>query len=72
MNYSMPDLQYFNLFEQRNVIDNICYPMEIMGMDKRQALLRAYNLLEMVGLSDKASWYPVKLSGGQKQRVARE
>lgn len=62
--------QHFNLLMQRNVLDNICFPMEIVGMKKADARKRAKELLEIVGLSDKAKSYPAQLSGGQKQRVA--
>lgn len=62
--------QGFNLLAQRNVIKNICYPLEIAGVKKKDALKRAADLLELVGLSDKAKAYPSQLSGGQKQRVA--
>lgn len=62
--------QGFNLLAQRNVIKNICYPLEIAGVKKDAALKRAADLLELVGLSDKAKAYPSQLSGGQKQRVA--
>ena len=62
--------QGFNLLAQRNVIKNICYPLEIAGVKKADALKRAEDLLELVGLTDKAKAYPSQLSGGQKQRVA--
>lgn len=62
--------QHFNLLMQRNVIDNICFPMEITGVNKKDARKRAKELLEIVDLSDKEKAYPVQLSGGQKQRVA--
>ena len=62
--------QGFNLLAQRNVIKNICYPLEIAGVKKADAVKRAESLLELVGLSDKAKAYPSQLSGGQKQRVA--
>lgn len=62
--------QGFNLLSQRNVIKNICYPLEIAGVKKADAIKRAQELLELVGLSDKAKAYPSQLSGGQKQRVA--
>ena len=62
--------QGFNLLAQRNVIKNICYPLEIAGVKKEQAVKRAEELLELVGLSDKGKAYPSQLSGGQKQRVA--
>ncbi len=62
--------QSFNLLEQRNVLDNICFPMELAGVSRAQAKSRALELLETVGLPDKADAYPSQLSGGQKQRIA--
>ena len=62
--------QSFNLLEQRNVLDNICFPMELAGINRSQAKARAKELLETVGLPDKAEVYPSQLSGGQKQRIA--
>lgn len=62
--------QQFNLLSQRNVLQNVCYPLEISGVKKREAVERARELLRMVGLEDKENSYPVQLSGGQKQRVA--
>ncbi|MBP3420894.1 MAG: ATP-binding cassette domain-containing protein [Lachnospiraceae bacterium] len=62
--------QHFNLLMQRNVVDNICFPLEIAGVKRSEAKNRALELLEMVGLSEKAEAYPSQLSGGQKQRVA--
>lgn len=62
--------QHFNLLMQRNVLDNVCFPMEIVGVKKADARKRAMELLEIVGLSEKAKSYPAQLSGGQKQRVA--
>ena len=62
--------QGFNLLAQRSVIKNVCYPMEIAGVDKKQARKRAQELLEIVGLGDRGEAYPSQLSGGQKQRVA--
>ena len=62
--------QHFNLLMQRNVMDNICFPLEIAGVSKKKARQRAMELLETVGLSEKAKAYPSQLSGGQKQRVA--
>lgn len=62
--------QQFNLLMQRNVEDNICFPLEIAGVKPEQRKKRAQELLEIVGLSDKAKSYPSQLSGGQKQRVA--
>lgn len=62
--------QHFNLLMQRNVLDNVCFPMEIVGVKRTDARKRAMELLEIVGLSEKAKSYPAQLSGGQKQRVA--
>ena len=62
--------QHFNLLMQKNVTDNICFPLRITGMPKAKAHERAKELLEIVGLTDKAKAYPIQLSGGQKQRVA--
>ena len=62
--------QGFNLLEQRTVLKNICFPLEIAKTPKEQAVKRARELLELVGLADKESSYPSQLSGGQKQRVA--
>lgn len=62
--------QHFNLLMQRNVLDNICFPMEIAGVKRADARKRAMELLEIVGMTDKARAYPAQLSGGQKQRVA--
>ena len=59
--------QHFNLLMQRNVLDNICFPMEIVGVKKADARKRAKELLEVVGLSEKAKSYPAQISGGQKQ-----
>lgn len=62
--------QHFNLLMQKSVLENICYPLYIQGKKKQEARKRALELLEIVGLSDKAKSYPAQLSGGQKQRVA--
>ena len=62
--------QGFNLLEQRNVLKNVLFPLEIAKTPKNEALKRARELLALVGLSDKESSYPSQLSGGQKQRVA--
>lgn len=62
--------QSFNLLEQRTVLRNICFPLEIAGVKRDKAQARAEELLELVGLSDRAKAYPSQLSGGQKQRVA--
>ena len=62
--------QSFNLLDQRTNLDNICFPLELAGTPKKEARKRAMELLETVGLPDKANAYPVQLSGGQKQRIA--
>ena len=62
--------QQFNLLMQRSCLKNICFPMELAGIKKDEAEKRARELLEMVGLPDKANAYPAQLSGGQKQRIA--
>ncbi len=63
--------QHFNLFANLNVINNIMLaPVELKKMTKEQARARGMELLDMVGLAEKAEVFPSKLSGGQKQRVA--
>lgn len=63
--------QHFNLFPHKSVLDNIIYaPIQVLKQDSRKATQKAYDLLEQVGLKDKAQAYPNNLSGGQKQRVA--
>lgn len=62
--------QSFNLLEQRSVLRNVCFPLEISGTPKAEAKKRAEELLKVVGLADKAASFPSQLSGGQKQRVA--
>ena len=62
--------QSFNLLEQRTNLDNICFPLELSGVSCKEARKRAMELLETVGLPDKAGAYPSQLSGGQKQRIA--
>ena len=62
--------QQFNLLMQRSCLKNICFPMELADVKKEEAEKRAKELLEMVGLPDKANAYPAQLSGGQKQRIA--
>ena len=62
--------QSFNLLAQRTCLKNICFPLELIGVKKAAAEARARELLELVGLPDKADAYPSQLSGGQKQRIA--
>lgn len=63
--------QHFNLFPHKTVLENIIEaPVMVKGIDKNKAISKAKQLLEKVGLEDKADVYPNKLSGGQKQRVA--
>ncbi|MDI9480462.1 MAG: methionine ABC transporter ATP-binding protein [Syntrophomonadaceae bacterium] len=61
--------QHFNLLSSRTVFDNILFPLEIAGVPSAQAKSRVNELLDLVGLTDKAGVYPGQLSGGQKQRV---
>ena len=62
--------QSFNLLMQRTCLQNVCFPMELSGLPRQQQRKRAMELLDLVGLRDKADAYPAQLSGGQKQRVA--
>ena len=62
--------QHFNLLMQRTALDNVCFPMEIAGIKKAEARKKALEYLKIVGLEEKALYYPSQLSGGQKQRVA--
>lgn len=62
--------QGFNLLMQRTCLKNICFPLELAGIPKAKALARAKELLEIVGLPNKANAYPAQLSGGQQQRIA--
>lgn len=61
--------QQFNLLRSRTVYKNIAYPLRLAGVGERDALDRVEELLDFVGLGEKALSYPSKLSGGQKQRV---
>ena len=62
--------QHFNLLMQKSVIDNVCFPLYIQGKKKKEARAKALELLEIVGLQDRAKAYPAQLSGGQKQRLS--
>ena len=62
--------QGFNLLMQRTCLRNVCFPLELAGVPRREAEKRARELLETVGLPDKANAYPAQLSGGQQQRIA--
>ncbi len=62
--------QQFNLLEQRNVLRNVCFPLELIGVRRVEAEAKARQLLTLVGLADREKAYPSQLSGGQKQRVA--
>lgn len=62
--------QNFNLLEQKTVLQNVLFPLEINKVDKIQAKEKALELLRLVGLENKVNNYPSQLSGGEKQRVA--
>ncbi len=62
--------QSFNLLMQRTALDNICFPLELAGVKRADAVARARELLKLVSLEDRERAYPAQLSGGQKQRVA--
>ncbi|MDQ1001610.1 ABC-type polar amino acid transport system ATPase subunit [Neobacillus niacini] len=63
--------QHFHLFPHKTVLENLTYaPIKVKGLSKAEAEKIAFDLLERVGLSEKATEYPTRLSGGQKQRVA--
>ena len=62
--------QHFNLLEQQTVLENVCFPLEIRGIPRKERREKALELLDKVGLANKANAYPAQLSGGQKQRVA--
>ena len=62
--------QHFNLFNQKNVYENIAYPLKLQNIPKNEIEKRVNELLDFIGLRDRAKSYPSQLSGGQKQRVA--
>lgn len=61
--------QHFNLLNSRTVLDNVCFPLRLAGMNRKQQRERAAEVLDLVGLSEHAGKYPRQLSGGQQQRV---
>ncbi|MDQ1287495.1 MAG: D-methionine transport system ATP-binding protein [Actinomycetota bacterium] len=61
--------QHFHLLSSRSVLGNVTFPLEIQGIDRARRRARALELLDVVGLADRADDYPSRLSGGQKQRV---
>ncbi|GIN41706.1 phosphate ABC transporter ATP-binding protein [Bacillus obstructivus] len=61
--------QTFNLFNSRTVFGNVAYPLKLAKVPKQEINRRVTELLQFVGLADKAKYYPEQLSGGQKQRV---
>jgi polar amino acid transport system ATP-binding protein len=63
--------QQFNLFPHKSALENVCLAQEkVLGRSREEATKKAHELLDRVGLSDKAAEYPERLSGGQQQRVA--
>jgi D-methionine transport system ATP-binding protein len=62
--------QDFNLFSQRTALENVTFPLEVRKDSKERRYARGQELLELVGLLDKATAYPAQLSGGQQQRVS--
>jgi D-methionine transport system ATP-binding protein len=61
--------QHFNLLSSRTVLDNVCFPLRLAGMARRERIERAHEVLALVGLTEHAAKYPRQLSGGQQQRV---
>ena len=62
--------QHLNLFNQKNVYENIAYPLKLQNIPKNEIEKRVNELLDFIGLRDRAKSYPSQLSGGQKQRLA--
>lgn len=61
--------QHFNLFDSKTIFQNIAFPLAVAHKSKAEIRTRVYEILELVGLREKANCYPGQLSGGQKQRV---
>ena len=61
--------QQFNLFDAKTVFENVAFPLEVAGYHREYIKGKVEEILELVGLTDKAQAYPLQLSGGQKQRV---
>lgn len=61
--------QQFNLFDAKTVFENVAFPLEVSEFPKKEIKSRVEEILDLVGLTDKANAYPLQLSGGQKQRV---
>ena len=61
--------QRFGLFPHRRILDNVCYGLEVQGMDKSQRQEKGHQVLALVGLTGWANYYPHELSGGMQQRV---
>jgi D-methionine transport system ATP-binding protein len=62
--------QRFNLLMQKNALENVCFPLRLAGVSKKDAKVRAREMLDLVGITEKETAYPAQLSGGQMQRVA--
>jgi len=61
--------QSFGLLPNRDVLENVAFPLEVQGMDKAERVQRAKDMIELVGLQGRESYFPRELSGGQQQRV---
>ena len=61
--------QSFGLLPNRDVLENVAFPLEVQGMDREERVQRAKTMIELVGLQGRESYFPRELSGGQQQRV---